>query len=248
MLRRRALLAAVLCSVFSLGPLLYSQANGSFSGTVTDKTGSVVTGTTVTVTSQATGLRREVKTDGSGHYLVPLLPVSMYTIRVQSQGFQTAEQKDVRLQLDEQREIDFTLNPASVSSTIEVNATEVAVETANPTLGQVITAEEVADLPLNGRDFVQLATLTPGTTAQTSPNSFFTQAASSEVATRGTFSLSVGGSREQSTSWLIDNNDNSELTSGGIAILPTIDSIQEFKVLTYNYSAEYVRARVPLCW
>ena len=239
MLRRRALLAAILCSVFSLGPLLYSQANGSFSGTVTDKTGSVVTGTTVTVTSQATGLRREVKTDASGHYLVPLLPVSMYTIRVQSQGFQTAEQKDVRLQLDEQREIDFTLNPASVSSTIEVNATEVAVETANPTLGQVITAEEVADLPLNGRDFVQLATLTPGTTAQTSPNSFFTQAASSEVAARGTFSLSVGGSREQSTSWLIDNNDNSELTSGGIAILPTIDSIQEFKVLTYNYSAEY---------
>ncbi|HXO33493.1 MAG TPA: carboxypeptidase-like regulatory domain-containing protein [Candidatus Acidoferrales bacterium] len=233
---------------FSLCPLLYSQANGSFSGTVTDKTGSVVTGTTVTVTSQATGLRRQVKIDASGHYLVPLLPVSMYTIRVQSQGFQTAEQKDVRLQLDERREVDFTLNPASVSSTIEVNATEVAVETANPTLGQVIIAEEVADLPLNGRDFVQLATLTPGTTAQTSPNSFFTQAASSEVAARGTFSLSVGGSREQSTSWLIDNNDNSELTSGGIAILPTIDSIQEFKVLTYNYSAEYGTGLVPLCW
>jgi Carboxypeptidase regulatory-like domain len=239
MLRRRALLAAVLCSLFSLCPLLYSQANGSFSGTVTDKAGAVVPGTTVTVTSQATGLTREVKTDSSGHYLVPLLPVSMFTLRVQSQGFQTAEQKDVRLQLDEQREIDFTLNPASVTSTVEVSANEVAVETANPTLGQVITAEEVADLPLNGRDFVQLATLTPGTTAQTSPNSFFTQAASSEVAARGTFSLSVGGSREQSTSWLIDNNDNSELTSGGIAILPTIDSIQEFKVLTYNYSAEY---------
>jgi hypothetical protein len=86
---------------------------------------------------------------------------------------------------------------------------------------------------------VQLATLTPGTTQQTSPNSFFTQAASSEVAARGTFSLSVGGSREQSTDWLLDNNDNSELTSGGLAIFPTIDSIDEFKVLTYNYSAEY---------
>src|SRR5580692_9971366 len=239
MLRRRALLAAILCSVFSLGPLLYSQANGSFSGTVTDKTGSVVTGTTVTVTSQATGLRREVKTDASGHYLVPLLPVSMYTIRVQSQGFQTAEQKDVRLQLDEQREIDFTLNPASVSSTIEVNATEVAVETANPTLGQVITAEEVADLPLNGRNFVQLATLTPGTTSSTNPNSFFTQGASSEAATRGSFSLSVGGSREQSTDWLLDGNDNNQLDEGGIAIFSEIDDIQEFKVLTYNYSAAY---------
>ena len=124
MLKKQALFAAVLCSVFFLCPLLYSQANGSFSGTVTDKTGSVITGTTVTVTSPATGLTREVKTDASGHYLVPLLPVSMYTIRVQSQGFQTAEQKDVRLQLDEQREIDFSLNPASVSSTVEVNATK----------------------------------------------------------------------------------------------------------------------------
>ncbi|HXM10737.1 MAG TPA: carboxypeptidase-like regulatory domain-containing protein [Terriglobales bacterium] len=239
MLKRYALLVAVICSVFSLSSLLYSQSNGSLSGTVADKTGSVISGASVKITSQTTGLTRDAKTDDSGHYLAPLLPVSLFTIRVEAQGFQTTEQKDIRLQVDEQREIDFTLNPASVSTTVDVSAAEVAVETSNPTLGQVITSEEVADLPLNGRDFVQLATLTPGTTAQTSPNSFFTQAASSEVAARGTFSLSVGGSREQSTSWLLDNNDNSELTSGGISILPTIDSIQEFKVLTYNYSAEY---------
>jgi len=120
-----------------------------------------------------------------------------------------------------------------------VTATEVAVETTNPSLGQVITSEQVADLPLNGRDFVQLATLTPGTTQETNPNSFFNGAASSETSARGTYSLSVGGSRAQSTDWLLDNNDNDELTSGGISILPTIDSMQEFKVLTYNYSAEY---------
>ncbi len=236
---RKALLLTVLCFVISLCPLVYAQSNGSLSGTVTDKTGSVIAGASVKITSQETGALRETKTDGSGHYLVPLLPVSHFTIHVEAQGFQTTEQKDIRLQVDEQREIDFSLNPASVTQTIEVSAQEVAVETTNPTLGQVITSEEVADLPLNGRDFVQLATLTPGTTQQTSPNSFFTSAASSEVAARGTFSLSVGGSREQSTSWLLDNNDNSELTSGGLAIFPTIDSIQEFKVLTYNYSAEY---------
>jgi Carboxypeptidase regulatory-like domain len=239
MLKRKALLVAVLCSVFSLCPRLYSQANGSLSGTVADKSGSVVAGATVTITSQETGLNREAKTDGSGHYLVPLLPVAHYTIRIESQGFQTTEQKDIRLQVDEQREVDFALNPASVSQTVEVTATEVAVETTNPTLGQVITSEEVRDLPLNGRNFVQLATLTPGTTQETNPNSFFNGAASSEVSARGSFSLSVGGSRAQSTDWLIDNNDNDELTSGGISILPTIDSIQEFKVLTYNYSAEY---------
>jgi hypothetical protein len=239
MLKRKALLVAVLSSVFSLCPLLYSQANGSLSGTVTDKTGGVIAGAKVTITSQGTGLTRESTTDGSGHYLVPLLPVSVYTIRVESQGFRITEQKDIRLQVDEQREIDFSLNPASVSSTVEVSATEVAIETTNPTLGQVITAEEVADLPLNGRNFVQLATLTPGTTQSTNPNSFFNGAASSEASTRGSFSLSVGGSREQSTDWLLDGNDNNQLDEGGIGIFSSIDDIQEFKVLTYNYSAEY---------
>jgi Carboxypeptidase regulatory-like domain len=239
MLKRKVLTVAVICSVLSLSSLMYGQSHGSLSGTVTDKTGSVITGATVTITSQGTGLTREAKTDGSGHYLAPLLPVAFYTIRVASQGFQTSTQKDIRLQVDEQLEIDFALNPASVSSTVEVNATEVAIETSNPTLGQVITAEEVADLPLNGRNFVQLATLTPGTTSSTNPNSFFTQAASSEAATRGSFSLSVGGSREQSTDWLLDGNDNNQLDEGGIAIFSSIDDIQEFKVLTYNYSAEY---------
>src|SRR4030088_1770634 len=239
MLTRKALLVAVLCSVFSLCPLLYGQANGSLSGTVTDKTGSVISGATVEITSRGSGITREVKTDGSGHYIAPFLPVSIYTIRVESQGFQTTEQKDVRLQVDEQREVDFSLNPASVSSTVEVSATEVAVETTNPTLGQVITAEQVADLPLNGRDFVQLATLIPGVTQETNPNSFFNAGPSSEVSTRGTYSLSVGGSRAQETDWLFDGVDNNELTAGGISILPSIDAIQEFKVLTYNYSAEY---------
>src|SRR5580693_7556464 len=240
MLHKRALLVvAVFSLTSSICPLLYSQASGSFSGTVSDKAGAVVAGATVKALSQGTGLSREAKTDDSGHYLIPLLPVAEFTIRVESQGFQPTEQKDIRLQVDEHREVNFTLVPASVSATVEVSATEVAVETANPTLGQVITSEQVADLPLNGRNFVQLATLTPGTTASTSPVSFFNGAASSEASTRGSFSLSVGGSREQSTDWLLDGNDNNQIVEGGIAIFSSIDDIQEFKVLTYTYSAEY---------
>ncbi|MGA7894984.1 MAG: carboxypeptidase-like regulatory domain-containing protein, partial [Candidatus Sulfotelmatobacter sp.] len=240
MLNKRALLGLVFFSLlFSVCPLLYGQATGSFSGTVSDKAGAVISGAAVRATSQETGLSRDTKTDDSGHYLIPLLPVAQFTIRVEAQGFQTTEQKDIRLQVDEHREIDFSLAPASVSTAIEVSATEVAVETANPTLGQVITSEQVADLPLNGRNFVQLATLTPGTTSSTSPVSFFTSAASSEAATRGSFSLSSGGSREQETDWLLDGNDNNQLDEGGIAIFSSIDDIQEFKVLTYNYSAEY---------
>jgi len=240
MLHKRALLVVVVFSLTSsLCPLLYGQASGSFSGTVSDKAGAVLAGGAVTVTSQSTGLSRQAKTDDSGHYLVPLLPVAVYTIRVESTGFKTTEQRDIRLQVDEHLEVNFTLSPASVSTSVEVSATEVAVETANPTLGQVITAQEVADLPLNGRNFTQLATLTPGTTSSTSPASFFTSAASSEAATRGSFSLSSGGSREQETDWLLDGNDNNQLDEGGIAIFSSIDDIQEFKVLTYNYSAEY---------
>src|SRR5947209_7362800 len=193
MLSQKARLAVVLCSMLCLFTLsLHGQATGSFSGTVADKAGAVIPGATVRISSQGTGLTRESKTDDSGHYLIPLLPVSYYTIRVEAQGFGPVEQKELRLQIDEQRELNFALQPASVNTAVEVNATEVAVETSTPALGQVITAEEVADLPLNGRNFGQLATLTPGTTQSTNPNSFLPSAASSQAATRGPRSRSVG--------------------------------------------------------
>jgi hypothetical protein len=236
---KRALPCAVSAFLLLVCPTVYGQANGSFSGTVSDKTGSVIAGATVRATSQGTGLSREVKTDESGHYLIPLLSVADYTIQVESRGFQTTRQKDIRLQVNESREVNFILVPGAVTQNVEVSADVVAVETTNPTLGQVITSRQVAELPLNGRDFVQLATLTPGTVQETNPASFFNGGPSSEVSARGSYSLSVGGSRAQSTDWLLDGNDNNELTAGGIAILPSIDAIQEFKVLTFNYSAEY---------
>jgi hypothetical protein len=233
------LILSVFASLIALAPSTYGQAVGSFSGTVTDKSGSTVSGATVRAISEATGVSREVKTDEVGHYLIPLLPAADYTVHVEFSGFQTTEQRGVKLQVDEARTLDFSLAPAAVSSQIEVEATAVAVETTNPSLGQVITGQQVAQLPLNGRDFVQLASLTPGTVQETNPNSFFTSGADSEVAARGSFSLSVGGSRPNATDWLLDGVDNNELTSGGIGIFSGIDSIQEFKVLTYNYSAEY---------
>jgi hypothetical protein len=187
----------------SVSPAVYGQATGSFSGTVLDKSGSSIAGATVTATSQGTGVSRQSKTDDAGHYLIPLLPVSIYTLRVEFQGFQTAESKDLRLQVDEARELNFTLAPSTVASTVEVSGSAVAVETTNPSLGQVITAQEVSQLPLNGRNFVQLATLTPGTTQETNNNSFFNGAPSSEVSARGSFSLSVGGSRPNRTDWLL---------------------------------------------
>src|SRR5246500_1192370 len=158
---KRRLYAVVVCfAVLFCGQVAFGQATGSFQGTVTDKSGSAIIGASVRVTSQATGAVREALTDDSGHYIIALLPVSVYTIRVEFKGFQTTESKDIRLQVDEQRELDFALAPASVSSSVEVVASAVAVETANPTLGPAVTSQEVSQLPLNGRDFVQLATLT----------------------------------------------------------------------------------------
>ncbi len=236
MMRVVLCLCALLCVC---SPFVLGQATGSFSGTVSDNSGAVLSGAKVTVTAQATNISREAATDDTGRFLIPLLGVGDYTVHVEAVGFKPAEAKDVRLQIDEHRELDFKLVLASVSTNVDVSATEVAVQTTNPTLGQVITSEQVAELPLNGRDFVQLATLTPGVTQETNPGSFFNGGPSSEVSARGTYSLSVGGSRAQSTDWLLDGVDNNELTAGGIAILPSIDAIQEFKVLTYNYSAEW---------
>jgi hypothetical protein len=232
--------AAVVCLLtFLVAPFVYGQATGSISGTVTDATGSAVPAAKVTVTAPATGSSRSATTNESGEYTVPLLGVANYKVEVELQGFQTAIANDIRLQVDEHRELDFKLNPASVQTSVEVNATAVSIQTADATLGQVITTQQVADLPLNGRDFVQLATLTPGVSQETNPNSFFNGGPSSEASARGSYSLSVGGSRANSTDWLLDGNDNNELTSGAISILSSIDSIQEFKVLTYNYSAEW---------
>ena len=221
------------------GQLLFGQATGSIAGTVTDSTGAAVPGAKVTITAPATGLTRTTNTNVTGEYIIPLLPVAVYNVQVEQQGFQNATLADIRLQVDEHRELDFRLTPSTVQTNVEVSATPVAIQTADATLGQVITTQQVADLPLNGRDFVQLATLTPGTTTETNPNSFFAGGPSSEASARGSYSLSVGGSRANSTDWLLDGVDNNELTAGAIGILSSIDSIQEFKVLTYNYSAEW---------
>ena len=144
-MRFRILSLLLVCTIaLSVSPALYGQAAGSFSGTVTDKSGSAVAGATVTATSQGTGVSRQAKTDEAGHYLIPLLPASIFTVRVEFQGFQSVENKDVRLQVEEARELNFSLAPSTVSSTVEVSASAVTVETSNPSLGQVINAQQVS--------------------------------------------------------------------------------------------------------
>ena len=128
-------------------------------------------GAKVTVTAPTIGLTRNSTTNESGAFLIPLLGVATYNVLVEQKGFQNATAQEIRLQVDEHRELDFKLAAATVQTTVEVSATQVAVQTSDATLGQVITSQQVADLPLNGRDFVQLATLMPGVSQETNPNS-----------------------------------------------------------------------------
>src|SRR5260370_4106695 len=157
----------LLCACFVVAMALvctssgWGQATGSFSGTVLDKSGSVISGASVKATSQATGVSREARTDDAGHYLIPLLPVGIYTLRVEFQAFQTVETKDLRLQVDEARELNFTLSPSAFSTQSELSPNAVPVQTTNPSLGQVITSERLTHLPFNALPFAHLTPLIP---------------------------------------------------------------------------------------
>jgi hypothetical protein len=164
----------------------------------------------------------------------------VYSVQASAPGFQKVETTNLILEVQQSRTIDFSLAPSTVESQVEVQAqvSQVELQRSDATLGQIIHAEQVSELPLNGRNFVQLALLGPGTT-QGRAATFLNQGASSEVSYRGSMALSAQGMRENANDWLYDGIDNNELTAGGIGLMPSIDAIREFRVLTYNYSAEF---------
>ena len=218
-----------------------AQAVGTISGTVSDSTGAVVGGAKVKVQNQGTSEIRELQSDPSGNFTVPLLPTGTYSVTVVDAGFKEVVVKDARLEVQQNLNITVTLVPASVNNQVEVTDEDqqVQLQTSNATLGQVIHAEQVGQLPLNGRDFVQLALLSPGTSRGEQPGDFLNQGNSSEVSFRASVSLSVQGMRENANDWLLDGVDDNELTAGGVGFVPQVDAIQEFSVLTFNYSAQY---------
>src|ERR1700739_2442460 len=121
MMSKRILFVLMACvTALCFSPRSFGQAIGSFSGTITDKSGSSIAGASVTITSQGTGVVRDTKADETGHYAANSVPVGAYAMRVLFQGFQRAEANDLRLQIGQPRELDFAVNPASVSSTVEV--------------------------------------------------------------------------------------------------------------------------------
>jgi len=233
--------AFILLFLTTLSGLVYGQTTGSFLGIVTDSSGASIAGAYVTITETRTNTERVITTDAAGRFVANALQTGTYDIKVAAVGFRSAARSGILLEVQASPEIDFRLSLSTATENVTVEANTVAVETANASLGQVVHAEQVADLPLNGRNFVELATLAPGVSTGNQPLDFFSGGASSgsETSIRGSFSLSVAGSRENRTDWLYDGVDDGELTSGALGVVPSIDALQEFNVLTSNYSIEY---------
>ena len=218
-----------------------SQAVGSITGTIFDATGAVVPGAHVTVTNQGTNIVHEMNANQTGYFAFTLLPIGTYSVRVTREGFETYTAQGIALEGQQTADLEIKMTTGAVTESVNVTAesSDEIVQRSDATLGQTIHAEQVTNLPLNGRDFVQLALLTPGTSKSEQPSDFLNQGTSSEVSFRGSVSLSVQGMAENTNDWRFDGVDDNELTAGGVGFLPEIDAIQEFNVLTFNYSAQY---------
>ncbi len=231
-------LACCLLLALALAPReVAAQTNvGRLSGTVTDATGAVVPGAGVTVTNAATNLVRTATTDADGFYTVTNLPVGTYVVAVESQGFKRAEQRGVALTADARLTIDLALEPGQVTETVQVSTA--LGETVNTTSGEVarvVDSQQVQNLALNGRNYIQLLSLIPGV-AQTTDDQL-------ELSTSlATNTQSINGNRGQMTNMTVDGGTNLQSGSNASQINNVgIDFIQEVKVQTSNFSAEYGR-------
>ncbi len=222
-------LAALLLSCFATVSLAQTA---TLSGRVTDRTDAVIPGTTIAVVNQATSAERQVQTNASGYYSVTLLPPGEYRILVKAEGFNAVNRTGVILEVDQRAEVDFQLEIGTVSEQIEVTADAVQLNTVDASRGQVIENKRIVDMPLNGRDYNQLALLSAGTVQPVG----------------GRFGgFSVGGQRTTQNNFILDGVDNNGSELAGAQrrsemVQPSIDAIQEFKVQTSSYAAEYGRA------
>ena len=239
---RAAVLLVLVCS----GVAVWAQSeNGRLTGTVTDSTGAVVSGATISVTSQATARAVTVQSGGAGEYSVNALKPGAYKIEVKAPNFKTVTQ-DVTVEVGQAQTLNFTLTTGTVSETVQVSSEAPMVETTTSGMGEVIQGRQVVDLPLNNRNFTQLATLVPGVTRGSNTNGDATGASGNAETYRynnsGGAALSVNGLRPQANNFLLDGFDNNESLVNTIIFFSAPDAIQEFRVDTNVAPAEFGRA------
>jgi outer membrane receptor protein involved in Fe transport len=218
-----------LCAVLIPGLLLAQDATGKIAGVVTDPSGAVVANARVVVTNAGTNLSKATKTDTAGFYQVQPLPIGKYRVTASADGFQTVTVvSQSALEINQTLRIDVQLPVGQVSNTVTVESTASLVETENATVGATVTGIAITELPLNGRNTLDLLKTQPGVTP-TNPDS----------GAAGMYS--IGGQRTDSITYLLDGGNNNSLLGNAVVANPNPDAVGEFRVLESNYSAEYGR-------
>ena len=222
--------------VVTFSAAAWGQDTGSITGTVKDSTGATVAGASVLVSSPDHGINRNTVTNSAGEYNESALPGGTYDVAVTATGFKKFQAKGVVLDVAQKARVDVTMQVGATSTEIVVEGTSVAqVETQSSELTGTVTGKEISQLELNGRNFTQLATLTPGVSNQTGQDE-------GTVGVYGSVSFSMNGGRVEYNNWELDGGDNMDNGSNGtLNVYPSIDAIAEFKVLTSNYGAQYGR-------
>jgi len=229
----------VISFCFAAASLLAQSASGTFLGVVKDATGAVVPGATITIVNRDTGFRRELASNQVGEYEAPYIPLGSYTITAKAKGFRSVERTGLTLQVDQKARVDFTLPVGDVAETVSVTEAAPVVKADSSEFGDVIQKRQVQELPLNGRNYVQLVHLQPGvTTGQQGGN---IEGAGAFVP-RGTGSFNAAGQRGQNNNFLVDGIDNNESWINSTILQPSVEATQEFKVYVANPPAEFGRA------
>jgi len=230
-------LLALACSSLAL----LGQATGTIGGTVKDSTGAAIAGAEVTATNAGTNASRVAVTDSGGQFSFPALPTGAYEIRVAIAGFTPFLQKAITLEPNTQSQIDVALKVKSETEQVTVSDTPTVLQTSSSTLVQVVDAKRVSDLPLNGRNILQLISLNAGVSDRRVPVTV--QGANLGQFGGGNFlnNVSINGSRGNSTNFLLDNADNNEPQTNLARPFPNVDAVQEFSVQTSSFDAQYGR-------
>ncbi|MFI5072717.1 MAG: carboxypeptidase regulatory-like domain-containing protein, partial [Terriglobales bacterium] len=217
---------------------------GSISGTVTDQTGAVIPDTMVTALNLDTTVQQTTKTNANGFYNFTALPVGRYEIEVIREGFEPYKRTGLVVDVNSQLRADITVSMGGQSEEVVVSATSVQVETQSTQMGDVETGQVITAVALNGRSFTDLLSLQPSIVPMSTQTNDSVVMAGVTVAITPSGNLNAGnqsinGQREDANGFLVNGSDVKELMNGGTAIIPNLDSIAEFRVLTNNFDAEY---------